>query len=138
MPIQRGDAATGQLASLLGPHNHLCLAPTQFREHLDDIADRLEVGGVVINDCLLTYGIPALPFGGVKESGFGRSHGEEGLIELSRVKTVVEDILGLGREFFWFPYHPRTYDVLKLAIRAMFGPPRRLLRVARRAQTRPS
>lgn len=102
------------------------------------VADRLEVGGVVINDCLLTYGIPALPFGGVKESGFGRSHGEEGLIELSRVKTVVEDILGLGREFFWFPYHPRTYDVLKLAIRAMFGPPRRLLRVARRAQTRPS
>ncbi|MFN7955727.1 MAG: aldehyde dehydrogenase family protein [bacterium] len=95
------------------------------------IAERLEVGSVVINDCLLAFGIPNLPFGGVKESGFGRSHGEEGLIEMSRVKTVVEDRFGFKREFFWFPYHPRTYDIIKIALKAIFGPPRRLARSAR-------
>lgn len=89
------------------------------------IAERLEVGSVVINDCLLAFGIPNLPFGGIKDSGFGRSHGEEGLIEMSRVKTVVEDRFGFKREFFWFPYHPRTYDIIKLALKALFGPPRR-------------
>ncbi len=86
------------------------------------IADRLEVGGVVVNDVLLSYGIPSLPFGGAKQSGFGRSHGEEGLTEMSRTKTVVEDRIGLKREFFWFPYHPLTYEMTKLSLRALFSP----------------
>jgi succinate-semialdehyde dehydrogenase/glutarate-semialdehyde dehydrogenase len=55
------------------------------------IAEQLVTGGVNLNDALLGAAIPALPFGGEKWSGFGRVHGEEGLREFSRVKSVVED-----------------------------------------------
>jgi len=58
---------------------------------------------------------------------------------MSRVKTVVEDRFGFKREFFWFPYHPRTYDIIKIALKALFGPPRRIPTApTRRSPTQPS
>lgn len=57
------------------------------------IADELVTGGVNINDALLGAAIPGLPFGGEKWSGFGRVHGEAGLREFSRQKSVVTDRL---------------------------------------------
>ena len=53
------------------------------------IAARLEAGNVCINDCIVSYGVCGLPFGGVKESGIGRVHGAEGLQEFSHVKSVL-------------------------------------------------
>lgn len=55
------------------------------------VAEQLVTGGVNVNDALLGAGIPSLPFGGEKWSGFGRVHGVEGLREFSRTKTVVAD-----------------------------------------------
>jgi acyl-CoA reductase-like NAD-dependent aldehyde dehydrogenase len=66
------------------------------------IADRLRVGAVVVNDHLINYTIPDLPFGGVGHSGFGRVHGLEGLREFVRPKAWVEDRLALKREPYWF------------------------------------
>jgi acyl-CoA reductase-like NAD-dependent aldehyde dehydrogenase len=66
------------------------------------IAGRLRVGSVVINDHLINYVIPDLPFGGVGHSGFGRVHGREGLREFVRPKSFVEDRLALKREPYWF------------------------------------
>jgi hypothetical protein len=40
---------------------------------------------------MLTEGNPALPFGGVKESGFGRYKGGHGLHAFSNVKSVLVD-----------------------------------------------
>ena len=37
-----------------------------------------------VNSVIAFAGIPALPFGGVGDSGFGRIHGEDGLREFSR------------------------------------------------------
>jgi acyl-CoA reductase-like NAD-dependent aldehyde dehydrogenase len=63
----------------------------------------IKAGGVVVNDCLSHYGMPSLPFGGVKESGIGRTHGAEGLREFCQVKSVLVDRFGPKRELFWFP-----------------------------------
>ncbi|MEZ5170060.1 MAG: aldehyde dehydrogenase family protein [Acidimicrobiia bacterium] len=54
------------------------------------IASRLMSGSVNVDDALVGSGIPALPFGGVKNSGFGRLQGEEGLREFSHARSVVE------------------------------------------------
>lgn len=54
------------------------------------IASRLVTGGANLDDALVGSGIPALPFGGVKDSGFGRLQGEEGIREFCRVRSVVE------------------------------------------------
>jgi len=66
------------------------------------LARRLQAGGVTINDCLVHFAVPALPFGGVKASGFGRSHGEEGLREFCTTKAFLESRFSLAREFHWF------------------------------------
>ncbi len=66
------------------------------------IAEQLEVGTVLINDHLINFAMPGLPFGGVRESGFGRIHGLEGLREFARPKSWVEDRIALGREPHWF------------------------------------
>jgi acyl-CoA reductase-like NAD-dependent aldehyde dehydrogenase len=39
------------------------------------IAARLESGNACVNECVVTAGLPELPFGGVKQSGVGSRHG---------------------------------------------------------------
>ena len=67
------------------------------------LAGELQAGNVCVNDVIVSYGVPALPFGGIKESGIGRVHGPEGLHEFSQVKSVLTDRFGLARELWWFP-----------------------------------
>jgi acyl-CoA reductase-like NAD-dependent aldehyde dehydrogenase len=54
------------------------------------VARRLRAGMVSINGSLSFAGIPALPFGGVGESGFGRIHGDDGLREFARSKAIAQ------------------------------------------------
>ena len=49
-----------------------------------EIAARLRCGMVSVNSVIAFAGIPALPFGGVGDSGFGRIHGEDGLRAFTR------------------------------------------------------
>ncbi|ONI84831.1 betaine-aldehyde dehydrogenase [Saccharothrix sp. ALI-22-I] len=51
------------------------------------VADRLQAGIVWINDWAMLD--PAVPFGGVKNSGFGREYGPEALDSYTKVKSVV-------------------------------------------------
>lgn len=51
-------------------------------------AERLDCGVVTVNSVLGFAAIPALPFGGTGDSGFGRIHGADGLREFSTVKSI--------------------------------------------------
>ena len=55
------------------------------------IGKRLNAGMTTINDFCATYMAQSLPFGGVKESGFDRFAGIEGLRGCCHVKSVVVD-----------------------------------------------
>ena len=52
------------------------------------LARRMRTGMVSINGVLTFAGFPALPFGGVGDSGFGRIHGDDGLREMTRPKSI--------------------------------------------------
>ncbi len=52
------------------------------------VARRLRSGMASVNSALTFAGMSTLPFGGVGDSGFGRIHGEDGLREFGRAKSV--------------------------------------------------
>lgn len=85
------------------------------------LARRLEAGVVTINDHLYTHGIPSLPWGGWKGSGFGRSHGAEGLLEMTQVQVVDRELLPLPRNLWWYPGDAATYEAL-LALQGLIHP----------------
>jgi acyl-CoA reductase-like NAD-dependent aldehyde dehydrogenase len=68
------------------------------------LALRLDAGAVAVNDCVITAGVAEVPHGGMKQSGHGRVHGVEGLLECVRTKTVVDDLLTGARQPWWFGY----------------------------------
>lgn len=79
------------------------------------LAARLDTGAVCINDALVNYVIPDAPMGGVKESGFSRRHGAEGIRKFCRQKSIVIDRFGLKNEFVWFPAsHKKTEQMRRL------------------------
>ena len=53
-----------------------------------ELAHRLRAGMTSVNGVTSFAGIPALPFGGVGDSGFGRIHGPDGLKEFTFAKAV--------------------------------------------------
>src|SRR5690348_6036740 len=51
-------------------------------------ARALRAGMTSVNSVISFAAVPALPFGGVGESGFGRIHGADGLREFARAKSI--------------------------------------------------
>lgn len=84
------------------------------------IANQLEVGNVCINNVMTNEGNPYLPFGGYKESGFGRLKGEEGLLGFCNVKSVLIDKSTPKKEVNWYPYTERKYLLLRKFIKSMY------------------
>lgn len=69
------------------------LATSVWTNNESDIAlltNKLNVGGVFIN--MMVQSHPAIPFGGVKNSGYGRELGEYGFKEFVNVKTLRKNL----------------------------------------------
>ena len=92
----------------------------------------LETGCININNVMLTEGNAALPFGGVKYSGFGRMKGVEGLRGMTRSKAVMVDGTRGKAEPNWYPYSARKLGLMQQLL-AILGQrsPVRYLRLAR-------
>jgi acyl-CoA reductase-like NAD-dependent aldehyde dehydrogenase len=58
-----------------------------------ELARRVRSGMTSVNSVVSVAAIPALPFGGVGESGFGRIHGADGLREFARAKSITRQRL---------------------------------------------
>ncbi|XP_042518072.1 aldehyde dehydrogenase 22A1 [Macadamia integrifolia] len=68
-----------------------CAVFSGSQHRAKEIASQLHCGVAAINDFASNYMCQSLPFGGVKDSGFGRFAGVEGLRACCLVKSVVED-----------------------------------------------
>ena len=74
-------------------------------------------GGVTVNDTLLHYAQPALPFGGVGPSGIGRYHGPEGFDTFSNLKGVFRQSRWNGMGLFKPPYRKRFAVMIQQLLR---------------------
>lgn len=95
------------------PFGLTALIWTKNQKRARRMAAALNVGTVVINDAPFTNAIASLPWGGVKESGFGRVHGEAGLKDMCHTRLIVYDLAGQAKQPWWYPYNKAQYDFLK-------------------------
>ena len=68
----------------------------------EKIASQLQCGMVSINSVFLFAAIASVPFGGIKDSGIGRIHGAEGLLEFAYARTIVRPIFKIPIVFTTF------------------------------------
>jgi aldehyde dehydrogenase (NAD+) len=82
---------------------------------IEQVMRQTTAGGSCINECLLHVGHPDLPFGGVNNSGIGKSHGHFGFLEFSNARAVLKQRVGFTG--FKLLYPPYTEKVKNLADR---------------------
>lgn len=100
------------------------LSGSVFSEDMDEArnyASRMETGSVNINDCLVTYALPSLPFGGAKSSGVGTYHGEMGIRNFCRVKSVTEFKGITSKEFFHYPVSSGVPEAMKALLVLLYS-----------------
>jgi acyl-CoA reductase-like NAD-dependent aldehyde dehydrogenase len=86
------------------------------------IAERIEAGSVVVNDVLLNYAAPEAPFGGMKDSGFGRVHGDDALRDMAEKRHVNFDRFAQpAKDPLWFPYSPKSFQWLSRGLQTLFS-----------------
>jgi succinate-semialdehyde dehydrogenase / glutarate-semialdehyde dehydrogenase len=88
-PVKTIDEAIEKANSL--PYGLAAYAFTRSARNVDQLAERVEVGNLSINH--LTASFAETPFGGVKDSGYGREGGTEGLECYTVAKNVSHLVL---------------------------------------------
>jgi len=123
VPFQKVDSE--EEAVTLANRSHLGLNAyvfTKDRAKGRKIAERIEAGSVVVNDVFVNYAACETPFGGIKQSGFGRVHGEDALRDMSERRHVNYDRMASpAKDPLWFPYTPKSFHWLQRGLRLLFA-----------------
>jgi len=86
-----------------------------------NVARDLNVGTVSLNDSIFAQGVSQYPWGGLKESGYGKTHSYFGLLDLVNAKHVSVDAASGSNKFWWFPYGSKRLRSLKGGIDVLHG-----------------
>jgi acyl-CoA reductase-like NAD-dependent aldehyde dehydrogenase len=68
------------------------------------IAAQLRAGAVMVNDAVSYYAIAEAPHGGCGQTGWGRTHGKAGLLEMVQTKYMDVDHLRRREKPWWYRY----------------------------------
>ena len=93
---------------------------TTDRPKGERIARRVESGMVWINDHSFSHGACQCAWGGVKDSGLGRSHSKFGFYECVNVKLVSWEP-GWTRDFWWQPYDRDLGQAIRSSAQLLYG-----------------
>ncbi|HEY2438506.1 MAG TPA: aldehyde dehydrogenase family protein [Solirubrobacteraceae bacterium] len=95
---------------------------TSDRSKGERFAREIEAGMVWINDHMFSHGACQCSWGGVKESGFGRTHSKFGLYECVNVKLRVWEPSAI-RDPWWHPYDQTLGKALRQTSQVLYGRP---------------
>jgi succinate-semialdehyde dehydrogenase/glutarate-semialdehyde dehydrogenase len=93
---------------------------TRDRQKGERIARRIESGMVWVNDHSFSHGACQCAWGGVKDSGVGRSHSKFGFYECANIKHNSWEP-GLTRDFWWHPYDATLGEAVKASAKLLYG-----------------
>ena len=77
------------------------------------LAEQIDAGTVMVNEVLYTHGIAQTPWGGMKQSGYGRTHGRAGLLELVTSQHIHVNRLSFLPDLWWFSYTPAAGQLFR-------------------------
>ena len=89
------------------------------------LAARLQVGCVTINDAQSNYMALGLPMGGWKDSGLGARHGAEGIRKYTRLQAVSVNAHPMRRDPHMLPFNPKSYRLIMRLVTVLYGRNRR-------------
>lgn len=86
-----------------------------------ELAERINAGAVTVNDVISYYGISDGLVGGVKESGNGRVHGREGLMEMVLPKYYEVERAPRMKKLWWYRYDEKMLAFFETATDFLFS-----------------
>lgn len=72
------------------------------------VAEQIEAGTVMVNEVVYTHALAQTPWGGVKQSGYGRTHGRLGLLELVTPQHIHINHVPWLPDVWWYTYSDRA------------------------------
>ena len=87
------------------------------RKNIDFILNNTSAGGTSINDTILHYMHLNLPFGGINNSGFGRTHGEAGFKAFSNQRSILRQSRLSPMKLLYPPYTNKVKKMIKLLMK---------------------
>jgi acyl-CoA reductase-like NAD-dependent aldehyde dehydrogenase len=93
---------------------------TKDRQKGGRIARRIESGMVWVNDHSFSHGACQCAWGGVKNSGVGRSHSKFGFYECVNIKMNAWEP-GMARDFWWHPYDRTLGEAVRASAKLLYG-----------------
>jgi acyl-CoA reductase-like NAD-dependent aldehyde dehydrogenase len=94
---------------------------TSDNERGRQIASRLRAGAVMINDAISYFAIAEAPHGGSNASGWGRTHGRAGFLEMVQAKYVDVDGLSGNEKPWWYHYNGQLGEAADDFLNYEFG-----------------
>jgi aldehyde dehydrogenase (NAD+) len=92
---------------------------SRSNRNINRILDDTRAGGTCINNNDVHFFNSNLPFGGVNNSGIGKSHGKFGFVEFSNPRGVLKQYLPSALQLMMPPYNDFKRKLIELTIRWM-------------------
>jgi acyl-CoA reductase-like NAD-dependent aldehyde dehydrogenase len=93
---------------------------TKERAKGERMAHQIESGMVWINDHSFSHGACVCAWGGVKDSGLGRSHSKFGFYECVNIKQLAWEP-GWTRDIWWQPYDRKLGDAIRSSAQLLYS-----------------
>ncbi len=123
VPIQRIDGDEALIAE--ANRSHLGLLAYVFSSdgaRANRVAERIVAGTVMINDVIAAHAMAETPWAGLKQSGIGSTHGDDGLRHMCQERHVNDEAMPwMDRELWWYPYRAKDVALLERAIGGLYG-----------------
>lgn len=117
LPVVRFGSLEDAIAIVRSHEKPLALyVHSRSQKHIDRLLKETSAGNALVNEVLTQFGNHQIPFGGVNNSGIGKSNGFYGFQEFSNAKGIMRRRFGTMR-FLHPPYGPGLIEWLKMGLK---------------------